>query len=428
MAITELLVTKIYVVDSITASLPPAVKDRIVYEKATKKLKIYNATSKAWEAIAADNVVYAANASALTAITGAFDGQIGIDGEKNQLYVWSNSAWQSAGGSGSITLVANKEALPDDADAGDIAIVKAENVLYYYDGAAWVSTEPKVNIDEVYVAAGNISVGSKLENLTLQEFAERLLTKEINPAVTQPSASIAISGLAAGLQEIGTQATLSFTSTFNRGNVKKGWGDKATMNGYYSGLPTTYTYTGPGLPSDPVSSTALTDSQSAADYIVTDGAQSWKVVVAYEAGDYQPVTNYGNNYSTKCAAGTKTSNTLTITGVYPVYATTANITTLTKQSLMSKGNIQKQMAGETASDKWTVQYPASWGDAKGFQVADVGSTNFNYMGGGQAQSLALWTKSDTTVDVNENAQDVPYKQYKFNGPLQGIMQLKVILV
>lgn len=56
MAITELLVTKIYVVDSITASLPPAVKDRIVYEKATKKLKIYNATSKAWEAIAASNV------------------------------------------------------------------------------------------------------------------------------------------------------------------------------------------------------------------------------------------------------------------------------------------------------------------------------------------------------------------------------------
>lgn len=428
MAITELLVTKIYVVDSITSSLPPAVKDRIVYEKATKKLKIYNATSKAWEAIAADNVIYAANATALAAITGAFDGQIGIDGEKFQLYVWSNSAWQAAGGSGTITLVVDKANLPTDPDAGDIAVVKAENALYYYDGSAWISTESKVNIDEVYVAAGNIAVGSKLENLTLQEFAERLLTKEINPVVTQPSASITISGLAAGLQEIGAKATLSFTSTFNRGKVAKGWGDKATLNAYYSGLPTSYTYTGPSLPTGAVSSTALTDSQSATDYIVADGAQSWKVTVAYDAGDYQPLTNYGNNFSTKCAAGSKVSNTITITGVYPVYATTDNITTLTQQSLMSKGDIQKQMAGETATDKWTVRYPAAWGKAKGFQVADVGSTNFNYMGGGQAQSLALWTESDITVDVNENAKAVPYKQYKFNGPLQGIMQLKVILV
>ena len=425
--IQEFIKSSVYIVSSISAADSIKVTDRLAFAKDNGKL--YRYTGTAWEIIPTSDIKYAATSDALP--ESASNGCIGVvaNGGKPQLYAWIDTAWVLAGGArGSVSLVEANTNLPSGAEAGDIAIVKAENALYYYNGAAWVSTEPKVNINEVYVAAGNIAVGSKLEDLTLQEFAERLLTKEINPVITQPSASIAISGLAAGLQEIGTQATLSFTSTFNRGKVAKGWGDKATMNGYYSGLPTTYTYTGPSLPSDAVSSSALTDSQSAADYIVTEGAQSWKVAVAYGAGDYQPVTNYGNNYSTKCAAGTSTSNTITITGVYPVYATTANITTLTKQSLMAKGNIQKQMAGETASDKWTVQYPAAWGDAKGFQVADVGSTNFNYMGGGQAQSLALWTKSETTVDVNDNATDVAYKQYKFNGPLQGIMQLKVVLV
>ena len=422
--IQEFIKSSVYIVSSISAADSIKVTDRLAFAKDNGKL--YRYTGTAWEIIPTSDIKYAATSDALP--ESASNGCIGVvaNGGKPQLYAWIDTAWVLAGGAGgSVSLVEANTNLPEDAESGDIAVVKAENALYYYNGEAWVSTEPKVNIDEVYVAAGNITVGSKLENLTLQEFAERLLTKEINPVVTAPSASIAISGLAAGLQEIGTQATLSFTSTFNRGNVKKGWGDKATMNAYYSGLPTTYTYTGPSLPSDPVSSTALTDSQSAADYVVVDGAQSWKVAVAYSAGDYQPVTNYGNNYSTKCAAGSKTSNTITITGVYPVYATTANITTLTKQDLVNKGTLTYTMAGETASDKWTVQYPASWGTIKGFKVAEADSNTFNYMGGGKAESLLQWVATDTTKDVNDNATDVAYKQYKFNGAMQGVMKLQM---
>lgn len=422
--IQEFIKSSVYIVSSISAADSIKVTDRLAFAKDNGKL--YRYTGTAWEIIPTSDIKYAATSDALP--ESASNGCIGVvaNGGKPQLYAWIDTAWVLAGGAGgSVSLVEANTNLPEDAESGDIAVVKAENALYYYNGEAWVSTEPKVNIDEVYVAAGNITVGSRLENLTLQEFAERLLTKEINPVVTPPSASIAISGLAAGLQEIGTQATLSFTSTFNRGNVKKGWGDKATMNAYYSGLPTTYTYTGPSLPSDPVSSTALTDSQSAADYVVVDGAQSWKVAVAYSAGDYQPVTNYGNNYSTKCAAGSKTSNTITITGVYPVYATTANITTLTKQDLVNKGTLTYTMAGETASDKWTVQYPASWGTIKGFKVAEADSNTFNYMGGGKAESLLQWVATDTTKDVNDNATDVAYKQYKFNGAMQGVMKLQM---
>ena len=69
MAINEILTTKIFVVNSIAAGLPPAVQDRIVYEKTTKKLKIYNGATSAWEAIAAESVIYAANLEALNAVT-----------------------------------------------------------------------------------------------------------------------------------------------------------------------------------------------------------------------------------------------------------------------------------------------------------------------------------------------------------------------
>lgn len=426
MAIIDITKTQIYVVSGAISTVASSlkVKDRVFFCGADKKL--YRYTGTAFEILPVSDIKYGATLEDLP--TSATNGCIGIvaNGGKPIIYVWIDSAWVVGGGAGgSVSLVEAKANLPTDAEAGDIAVVKAENALYYFNGTDWVSTEPKVNIDEVYVAAGNIAVGSKLENLTLQEFAERLLTKEINPTITQPSAAIEISGLAAGLQEIGTQATLSFTSTFNRGKVAKGWGDKATMNAYYSGLPTSYTYTGPSLPASAVESTSLTNNQSVADYVVTDGAQSWKVVVAYDAGDYQPITNYGNNYSTKCAAGSKTSNTITITGVYPVYATTADITTLTKQSLVNKGTLTYTMAGETASDKWTIQYPASWGAIKGFKVAEADSTVFNYMGGGKAESLLQWVSSDVTKDVNNNATGVAYKQYKFNGAMQGVMKLQM---
>ena len=423
--IQEFIKTSVYIVSAISAADSIKVTDRIIFAKDTGKLYRYSGT--AWEIIPTSDIKYAATLEALPQT--ATNGCLGVvaNGGKPQLYAWIDTAWVLAGGAGdSVSLVEAKVNLATDAEAGDIAIVKAENALYYYDGSDWVSTEPKVNIDEVYVAAGNIAVGAKLENLTLQEFAERLLTKEINPAITQPSAAIAISGLAAGLQEIGTKATLAFTSTFNRGKVAKGWGDKATMNAYYSGLPTSYTYTGPSLPTGAVESTALTDSQSAADYIVEDGAQSWKVTVAYDAGDYQPLTNYGNNYSTKCAAGSKVSNTITITGVYPVYATTTSIESYTKQALKAKGTLTYTMAAETDEYKWSIRYPALWGNVKGFKVADVGSTTFNFMGGGQTESLQQWTISDQTVEVNANATEVAYKQYTFNGANQGVMQLQIV--
>lgn len=419
--IQEFIKTAVYIVSAILAADSIKVIDRIVFAKDTGKLYRYSGT--AWEIIPTSDIKYAAILETLPET--ATNGCIGVvaNGGKPQLYAWIDNAWVLAGGKGgSVSLVEAKTNLPSDAESGDIAVVKAENALYYYDGANWVSTEPKVNIDEVYVAAGNIAVGAKLENLTLQEFAERLLTKEINPTITQPSASIAISGLAAGLQEIGTTTDITFTSTFNRGKVAKGWGDKATMNAYYSGLPTSYTYAGFGLPTEAKASTALTDTATATAYEVKAGAQTCKVTVAFSAGDYQPVTNYGNNYSTKCAAGSKASNTITITGVYPVFATTTNITTATKQALIAEpANASSYVTVNMVAEEGGKQFfelPGTWAALTG--VADSGGT---FLNGNKANSILQWTM--TEVEETVQGKVVNYKRYTHNAANAGKRTLRI---
>ena len=419
--IQEFIKSSVYIVSTISAADSIKVTDRLAFAKDNGKL--YRYTGTAWEIIPTSDIKYAATLEALP--ESATNGCLGVvaNGGKPQLYAWIDTAWVLAGGAGgSVSLVEAKANLATDADAGDIAIVKAENALYYYDGSAWVSTEPKVNIDEVYVAAGNIAVGAKLENLTLQEFAERLLTKEINPTITQPSAAIAISGLAAGLQEIGTVKDITFTSTFNRGKVVKGWGDKGTMNATYSGLPTSYKYAGFGLSTDAKASTALTDTATASSYEVKAGSQTCKVTVAYSAGDYQPVTNYGNNYSTKCAAGSKDSNTITITGVYPVFATTANITTATKQALVAEpANASSYVTVNMVAEEGGKQFfelPGTWAALTG--VADSGGT---FLNGNKANSILQWTM--TEVEETVQGKTVTYKRYTHNAANAGKRTLRI---
>lgn len=228
--------------------------------------------------------------------------------------------------------------------------------------------------------------------------------------------------MAAGLQEIGTTKDITFTSTFNRGKVVKGWGDKGTMNATYSGLPTSYTYAGFGLSTETKASTALTDTATASSYEVKAGAQTCKVTVAYSAGDYQPVTNYGNNYSTKCAAGSKVSNTITITGVYPVFATTANITTATKQALVSEpANASSYVTVNMVAEEGGKQFfelPGTWAALTG--VADSGGT---FLNGNKANSILQWTM--TEVEETVQGKTVTYKRYTHNAANAGKRTLRI---
>lgn len=453
MAITELLVTKIYVVDSITASLPPAVKDRIVYEKATKKLKIYNATSSAWEAIAADNVVYAANASALTAITGAFDGQIGIDGEKNQLYVWSNSAWQSAGG-GSITLVANKAALPDDADAGDIAITKDNGVLWYYDTAWTASADLYSNEDPCTVALGGIALNTTFSAMTMKDMFDALLYKEVNPTISQPSVSLAANGFTNnGSYEVGSTVSCGLNTTLNKGSITPVYneqGKKVAASAAWAGDATSYVFegaiTGTKTVGTDAEATATTCNLAQQPITKTWAAQTFKVTVNYAAGPYDSYSSKGNKVATN-AAGNKVSNTLTIKGALPVYATTSDITKLTRQSSMvinGDGNIQlgqgknaQFVSEDVAGNKQAILVPATWftGSTFTMQQYDTSTSQWKNVTGFSIKTVTVnWGDKtvtggakDKTIDGNvpaDTAQE--YKYIEWTGDTIGARAVKFI--
>lgn len=453
MAITELLVTKIYVVDSITSSLPPAVKDRIVYEKATKKLKIYNATSKAWEAIAADNVIYAANATALAAITGAFDGQIGIDGEKFQLYVWSNSAWQAAGG-GSITLVANKAALPADADAGDVAITQDNGVLWYYDTAWTASADLYSNEDPCTVALGGIALNTTFSEMTMKDMFDALLYKEVNPTITQPSVSLTANGFTNnGSYEVGSTVSCGLNTTLNKGAIEPVYnnqGKKVAASAAWAGDATSYVFegaiTGTKTVGTDAEATATTCNLAQQNITKTWAAQTFKVTANYAAGPYDSYSSKGNKVATN-AAGSKVSNTLTIKGALPVYATTSDITKLTRQSSMvinGDGNIQlgqgknaQFVSEDVAGNKQAILVPATWftGTTFTMQQYDTSTSQWKNVTGFSIKTVTIdWEAKtvtggakDKTIDGNAPADTAQaYKYIEWTGDTIGARAVKFI--
>lgn len=415
--ITELITTKIYVVSSISDGVPPQVQDRICYGKEEKNLFIYNSTVSAWEPLGIEQgaVIYATDFETLSANAGSFNGQIGIDAAEEAMYFWNGSEWVAAGGSGSITVVADAAAVSAlEGELGDVAISEDNSVLWYHNGTAWISTQELINIPVVYVGAGNITTSDVLTAQTNQQMWEKLLTKEMNPTVNQPSCTLTMTGASDGsYQEIGAELSLTFKATYEDGSVVNTWGKKETQNSSYAGALKSITYT---CPTDGtlVSSTTAPHSQTIT-YTVVAGNQEWKATAAYEAGTVQPKTNYGKDYGSTCAAGSKNSSVMNFTGVYPVFANAADNATIAKQTLVGNNStLTYTMAGESTQN-WIIEVPGTWNTASGFQTSVVGANNYSYMNGGKAESVAAWQPSTVTKSIN--GKDVSYTRYtcKTNG-------------
>lgn len=435
----EILVSKLYVVENITNAIPPKCDKQLTFEMSTKTISVYDATAQDW--VKMSSTVFAATSfDSLNAKKG-YDGELAVvveDGE-GILYTWigdkETGSWIACGGSGSIEVIAGTAAPTVEGKQGDLIITSGNNVLWYHNGTAWVSTQELINIDYVYVAAGNIKAGDSFEGKTNQEMWQALLQKEINPTVTQPSGSLSVKSGSTDLnstyQEIGSTLDLTIVASYSDGQVKDAWGSNAEQSASYAGAANkyTWTYTGDntsqGTISSPVTSTAASDSHTIEDYIVASGTNKWASTVSYDAGTYQPKTNYGNNYGSTCASGTTTSAAKSFTGVYPVYSNKDDIAVVAKSGLGADNRALTFTMPAESSYKWTIAVPSTWNNATKFETADVGSTSFKPMGGGAAESLALWSSSTVTKAVNDNQPTVSYKEYVFTGAAQGVSQLKV---
>ena len=185
---------------------------------------------------------------------------------------------------------------------------------YVYNGSAWAAMDGNYNAENVYfdenitvtTAVGNISLtngqGSiPAQGKNLKQVFESIWTKESNPSVTQPSASISTS---AQSKEVGTTVTPSWTAVLNAGS-------------YQYGPDTGVTATAWAISNNKTTETATTTG-SFNDFVVTEGACYSITATATHTAGATPVSNLGNPVSSLAiASGTKTVTKNLFTGYKP---------------------------------------------------------------------------------------------------------------
>ena len=247
-------------------------------------------------------------------------------------------------------------------------------------------------------AFANISAGTTFSNQTFTEMMNQMLYPTLDPTLTAPSASLSISP-AASFQEIGANVPITLNATFNQGLINPQYTSASNKR---SGLPNTYNFNGAGV--SPISSSSLGPVQATTGaYSILAGSNTWTNSISFDAG-VMPKDSGGGDFDPPGAlsAGTTSAISKTITGVYPVFATTTNISTMTKQSLVSmSGYATVSLVAESfsSSDRQTVDIPIAGGGQAGWStitIVEFFNTFSNQWG---SAPLGDWTQSATTHEV-----------------------------
>jgi hypothetical protein len=251
---------------------------------------------------------------------------------------------------------------------------------------------------------------------TAEEVMRLVAIEELFPTLVSPDNAFALTQ--AGLREIGETVTLSFNATFSRGSITPAY----TTSGFRSGLPTTYEYTGFGLPVSVASST-LSNAQTVAGYVVLPSIQSWTNIVTMLAGE-QPVGSAGSNYSTPWPAGDTTTKTVSITGVYPWFGTSVMLGTFTKQplALMNSAYVQITMVAEDGVGKQKADFPIGWSAITGVQFFNTNNNSWEWINGSKGASLSVWDISSENKTIQ--GQTISYTTYTHNDATTGSRQLR----
>ncbi len=257
----------------------------------------------------------------------------------------------------------------------------------------------------------NIATGTTFTNQTFEEMMNKMLYPTLNPTLTNPSSTFTLSQ--SGFREVNEITPLNFSSTFNQGSINPQYTSASNKR---SGLPNTYNYTGTGVSNN--ASTSLSDSETVATYTVLQGSQSWTGSVSYDAG-VQPKDSVGGNFGSPLPAGTTSAITRTITGVYPVFATSSNLGTMTKQSLQSMTTyVQVSLVTESGGGgaKQRVDIPNAWATISGLQQFNTLSQTWD------AINLATFSQSAVTQTIQGAV--VNYTRFTHNGATIGARQLR----
>ena len=279
-------------------------------------------------------------------------------------------------------------------------------------------------------AVGGIGAGttvSQLYGTNVTSILNNLLFPTVAPTLNAPTYSFTDN--IAALQEVGASISGTFSSSFSRGSIYNG----ATLQGPRSGLPSQYQFTDASANTLLVdlSTNLLTNNQTINGYTVKIGTQSFTGKVSYLVGP-QPLDNKGNPSGSPLAAGSIGPYSTSVEGVYPLFATTVDIGTLTQQglvSMLSGNNIDLTVVAESGN-KQKFEVPTAWTGAptnrtlKGVMQWNTVSLAWEYPGGSQASSLLLWTTSAVTESVQANT--INYTRYTYNGTDRSSVQIRLV--
>lgn len=444
--IIDLLVSKVYIVPTLTGvtnpdRVPTPSLGKIRYIQDVKSLQQYQATGEStygWVNMIPAGTEYVVFADTFSSLAnGTHLGQMAVVADEEALYAWiskdGTAQWVQCGGKTTLEPVTE---LPTGEEAGQLAIKKVERsggsssvyVLYVFDGSAWQSTQELITIDYVYNPMGDFKEGDSLENYTNAELWKKLLQQEKSPTVTNPSLSSftvkdGTTNVSGKYYETGSEiTTINIAATFSLGSIQNTWGSNAYQTQTYCGggteeAPITFDYTGASV-SDVnktgVTTSSVSDSQSISKYIVVDGSNTWKCKVSYPKGTVEPVTNFNKDAGDVCASGTTSESSVSFTGVFPPYATTVAIGTMTKQTCVAnKSALTYLMVAEAdTANRWSVEWPKSWGTPKTAYISGSNSGPWNtasMIGANNAAtsiSDKYWSKSEIKKDVNNNYKKV----------------------
>lgn len=183
-------------------------------------------------------------------------------------------------------------------------------------------------------SSGSVEIPTLDDDMSIQDLLENAFSEEKNPAITQPSCSVTLSG--AGAKEVGEQFTPSYNVGFNAGSYQYGPATGVTVSSY--------------AVTDTNDNSASTQSGSFDAFTVEDGTNYKVSVTVQHTAGATPLTNLGNNYTAgTIQAGSKSASSSAVTGyrnefygtltTKPEQMTSADIRGLTGKKAQATGTV-----------------------------------------------------------------------------------------
>jgi hypothetical protein len=270
-------------------------------------------------------------------------------------------------------------------------------------------------------SVGGINAGTALTSLNQQHISiilDRLLFPAISPTYVNPSYSLTVSPNS--LQEISSSINISLTGNFNRGGIYQPWSDNSFQN-YRAGASTQYNFYNTQIGS--INQAGSVYSYN--NYITIIGYNNFNSAVTYSAGP-QPLDNFGNATGSIYPAGTLTNST-SYEGVYPIYATTVDVSTATKQGLISMlngNNIQLTLAAESGGNKQAFWLPNAWISSPTNRPL-VGVYYFNTVSGQFDTTNKIGDFNTSSASFTIQGNTIAYTKYTYNGVTRGSILIKL---